>query len=77
MARRGTRARFEKRYVAWRTSTRTLESVNEIHTIGLYDKCPARHRVKEKPSSRSSQMRKGMVPFAGCEHVNRSIQGEV
>jgi hypothetical protein len=58
-------ARVEKRYVAWRT---TLESVNEIHAIGLYDKCPARYRVKEKPSSRSSQMRKGMVPFAGCEY---------
>ncbi|KAH9177084.1 hypothetical protein EDB89DRAFT_1902786 [Lactarius sanguifluus] len=49
----------------------TLESVNEIHAIGLYDKCRARHRVKGKPSSRSSQMRKGMVPFAGCEYVNR------
>ncbi len=66
-------ARDEKR--TWRTSqmdTHTLESVNEIHAIGLYDKCRARHRVKGKPSSRSSQMRKGMVPFAGCENVNRS-----
>ena len=48
--------------------TYTLESVNEIHIIGLYDKCRPRHRVKGKPSSRSSQMRKGMAPFAGCEN---------
>ncbi|KAH9060742.1 hypothetical protein EDB87DRAFT_1576689 [Lactarius vividus] len=60
-------ARVEKR--TWRTHT--LESVNEIHAIGLYDKCRARYRVKGKPSSRSFQMRKGMAPFAGCENVNR------
>ena len=48
--------------------TLTLESVNEIYVIGLYDKCRTRHRVNGKPSSRSYQMRKGMVSFAGCEN---------
>ncbi|KAF8272405.1 hypothetical protein EI94DRAFT_1718567 [Lactarius quietus] len=38
---------------AKRACTQALESENEIHAIGLYDKCRARHRVKGKPSSRS------------------------
>jgi hypothetical protein len=34
--------------VTFGTMAATLESVNEIHAFGLYDKCRTRHREKER-----------------------------